>query len=132
MPTKKRSLAVLAIAGLLSAGVLDAHTRTRAQRWTRAPVAVIVIGNPHPTQRVKTLSGVRPGVLDLNVRPRATEVWIDGDRRGTCAAFDGHPSKLTLAPGFHTIRLVTPDGIDVTRDVRVRPGVEVNVGLDLR
>ncbi|MCH7780494.1 MAG: hypothetical protein IH848_06580, partial [Acidobacteria bacterium] len=56
----------------------------------------------------------------------------DGTFRGTCDAFDGFPNKLALAPGMHTIKFVTPDGIEASRDVRVRAGVEVNVGLDLR
>ena len=51
---------------------------------------------------------------------------------GTASAFDGRPDKLALPPGFHTLRLVTPDGLDVARDLRVLAGVEFDVGLDLR
>ena len=36
------------------------------------------------------------------------------------------------AAGLHDIRLVTPDGVSVERQVRVRAGEEINVGIDLR
>ncbi len=131
MRLRNRSLIVVAsgvvVAGLLSAGVADAHSRGRYQRHT----AVVVLGKPKPAPRV-VVNGARYGVLDLNVKPRATEVWINGNFRGTCDAFDGFPNKLPLAPGLYNIRLVTPDGIEAARDVRVRGGVEINVGLDLR
>jgi hypothetical protein len=124
-------LAAGAIAGLLSVSFADAHSRARFHRHGRT-TAVVVIGKPKPTPRVVTVNGAMHGVLDLNVKPKATRVWIDGHLRGTCGAFDGFPNKLTLAPGIHTIKLVTPGGIEATRDVRVRAGVEVNVALDLR
>lgn len=132
LPT--RSLAFLAagaLAGLLSVSLVEAHSRARLHRHGRT-TAVIVVGKPKAAERVITVNGARHGVLDLNVKPRTTRVWIDGKLRGTCSAFDGFPNKLTLAPGMYTIRLVTPDGIEAARDVRVRAGVEINVGLDLR
>ncbi len=94
--------------------------------------AVVVVGKPKPVSRVVVVNGARLGVLDLNVKPKATEVWVNGRLRGTCAEFDGHPDKLTLRPGMHSIRFVTPDGIEAARDIRVRAGREINVGLDLR
>ncbi len=134
MRLQNRSLTVLAvgaIAGLLSASLVEAHPRARFHRHGRT-TAVIVVGKPKPALHVVVVNGARHGVLDLNVKPKATRVWIDGVFRGTCDAFDGFPNKLTLAPGMHTIKFVTPTGIEAARDVRVRPGVEVNVGLDLR
>ena len=124
-------LAAGAIAGLLSASLVDAHSRARFHRHGRT-TAVIVLGKPRPAPRAVVVNGARHGILDLNVKPKATSVWIDGTFRGTCDAFDGFPNKLALAPGMHTIKFVTPDGIEASRDVRVRAGVEVNVGLDLR
>ena len=81
---------------------------------------------------IAVIHGTEPGLLDLNVKPRKTQIWIDGTFRGTCDTFDGRPGKLQLAPGLYRIRLVTPNGIDVQRDLRVRPGIELNVALDLR
>lgn len=134
MRLQDRPLSLLAaglIVGLLSASVVDAHPRARFHRHERT-TAVVVVGKPKPVRHVLVVNGARFGVLDLNVRPKATRVWIDGTLRGTCGAFDGFPNKLTLAPGMHTIKLVTPEGIEAARDVRVRAGVEFNVGLDLR
>ena len=116
---------------LLAGGIVAAHPQTRPHHHARRN-AVIVVGKPRPARRVVVVDGARHGFLDLNVKPRASEVWIDGRFRGSCADFDGFPDKLALNPGMHTIRFVTPDGDDVARDVRVRAGVEVNVGLDLR
>ena len=89
------------------------------------------MGKPRTVQ-VVVINGVAHGTLDMNVKPRSTEVWVDGTFRGTCDAFDGHPNKLHLRPGTHRIKLVTPDGLEVAREIRVRAGVEVNVGIDLR
>ena len=131
MRLQNRSLSILAIVALLSVSLVDAHPRARFHRHGRS-TAVIVIGKTKPAPRVIAVNGARQGVLDLNVKPKATRVWIDGRLRGTCEAFDGFPNKLTLAPGMHNIRLVTPEGHEAARDVRVRAGVEVNVALDLR
>ena len=79
-----------------------------------------------------TVNGHPFGILDMNVKPRATEVWVNGVRRGTCDDFDGHPEKLRLPAGNHRLKLVTPEGDEIARDIRVRAGVELNVGLDLR
>lgn len=129
-----RVLAIFATAGLavlIGSTVVEAHPKRRAHRHAHR-TAVIVVGQPKPAARVVVINGARYGTLDLNVKPRATEVWVDGEFRGTCEAFDGHPDKLVLAPGMHRLKLVTPDGIEVSRDVRVRAGLEFNVGLDLR
>jgi len=134
MRFRNRTLAFLisgTIAALSGANVVDAHGRNRVHRHGRT-TAVIVVGKPRVAARVHAVNGARHGVLDLNVKPRATGVWIDGEFRGPCSAFDGFPNKLTLAPGVHSIKFVTPDGIEATRDVRVRAGIEINVGLDLR
>jgi len=132
MGIPRRLTTLLAIFGLLGAGVAEAHTRLHAPRSPRRPVPVIVLGKPHPAPAVAVIDGTEPGMLDLNVKPRTTEVWVNGTLHGTCDSFDGYPAKLTLSPGLYRIRLVTPDGIDVARDLRVRAGVELNVALDLR
>jgi len=134
MRLQNRSLTVLlggAIAGLLSVSLVEAHPRARFDHHGRT-TAVIVIGKPRPAAHVRVVDGAQHGVLDLNVKPKATQVWIDGTLQGTCEAFDGFPNKLALAPGMYTIRFVTPDGIEAARDLRVHAGVEVDVGLELR
>ena len=89
------------------------------------------MGTPKPVRHAVVINGRRHGVLDMNVTPKETRVYVDGKLRGTCDDFDGYPGKLNLLPGKHDIRLVTPDGVSVERRVSIKAGVEVNVGLDL-
>jgi len=132
----RRTTSVTTVCGallcaLLAAPMAEAHRLGRGHHH-RHRSALIVVGKPRPVKRVAVIDGRPAGVLDLNVEPRATEVWVDGTRRGTCADFDGFPAKLTLTAGLHEIELVTPDGLVVEREVRVVAGREINVGLDLR
>lgn len=114
------------------AGV-SAHTRARPHVHRQAtPRAVVVVSPPRPAKRVVVVDGLAHGALDLNVKPRSSEVWVDGNLRGTADAFDGFPAKLYLRPGVHRLELVTPDGERASREIRVQAGVELNVGLDLR
>ncbi len=128
--TLTRMLAALSLTTMLFPAVA-AHPRAHDHRH-RASTAVIVVGKPKPVRQAVVVNGTAQGVLDLNVKPKETEVWIDGRMRGTVDAFDGHPAKLHLRPGIHEVKLVTPEGIEVSRDLRVRAGVELNIGLDLR
>lgn len=120
----------LVVAALLTPAV-DAHRRA-VRHHHRHATAVIVVGRPTPLRHAVIVNGRPHGVLDMNVKPKATEVWTDGKLRGTCDDFDGYPGKLHLRPGLHRIKLVTPHGVEVAREVHVRAGLEINVGLDLR
>jgi hypothetical protein len=37
-----------------------------------------------------------------------------------------------VRPGVHKLKLVTPDGQVVRREIRVRARTEIDIGLDLR
>ena len=108
----------------------------RAQRHHRVrhhhAKAVIVVGPPRAVRHTVAVHGRPAGVLDLNLKPKATEVWVDGRLRGIADDFDGIPQKLLLAQGPHRLKLITPDGVELARDIRVQAGTEINVGLDLR
>ena len=75
---------------------------------------------------------VGPGlsVVDFNVEPRTTRIWVDGTYRGVCDEFDGYPQKMYLAPGRHHIRLVAPDGRTVERTVELGRGYELNLDIN--
>ncbi len=94
--------------------------------------AVIVVGPARAVRHSVVVYGRPAGVLDFNLKPKATEVWIDGRLRGTADEFDGIPQKLLLAQGPHRLRLVTPGGVEIARVIRVQAGTEINIGLDLR
>jgi hypothetical protein len=93
---------------------------------------VIVTSTPRPVTKVVVVNGRPAAVVDFNVKPRATRIYVDGSYRGTCQEYDGHPQKMYLKPGRHHIRLVTPDGVEVERDVEVAAGYEVNLNLNLK
>jgi len=107
-----------------------AHPRMRHGRHLDS--AVIVIGKPRPVRHAVVVRGRPAGVLDLDVRPKETRVWVDGSLRGTVDDFDGHPRKLHLTAGDHHVKLVTPKGVEVARVVKVVADIELNVGLSLR
>ena len=119
---------------MLATAAADAHRgvyRHRHHRHHEAK-AVIVFGNPQPVQSAVVVHGRPAGILDLNVKPKQTEVWVDGSLLGTVDNFDGRPGKLRLVAGEHRLKLVTPEGVAVARNIRVQAGVEIDVGLDLR
>lgn len=71
----------------------------------------------------------RQGVVDFNVSPPETRIFVDGTYRGTCEEFDGYPQKMYLRPGLHRIRLQAPDGRQLERTVEIGPGYELNLDL---
>ena len=106
------------------------HSHRRTVHVHHRPV--IVFGPARPVRHVVHVHG-RPGaVVDFNVKPKKTAIYVDGTYRGTVDNFDGYPQKMVLAPGVHRIRLVTPDGTDLTQKVRLQAGTEIDVDLDLR
>lgn len=62
------------------------------------------------------------GGLDLKVKPRSTQVWIDGEYAGLARDFDGFPSYLWLGSGSHEVSFYLPGYETVTRGVEVYPG----------
>ena len=123
--------AVLLIAGAAMA-LPSAVAHPRFRHHGDSTSAVIVIGKPRPLRQTVVVRGRPAGVLDLNVKPKDTRVWVDGNLRGKVDEFDGHPRKLHLVAGDHRVKLVTPDGVEVARVVKIEADVEVNVGLELR
>ena len=45
------------------------------------------------------------GAVDLNVRPRRANVFVDGEVKGVARALDGNPDFLWLKEGEHEITL---------------------------
>ena len=114
--SKPSKLVVALVLIGFAATIAEAHRRPRRPHHHRTK-ADIVVGQPTPLRQAVVIDGRPHGVLDLNVKPKATEVWTNGRFRGACSAFDGYPGKLHLPPGVHRIKLVTPDGEEVTRDI---------------
>ena len=62
------------------------------------------------------------GGLDLNVKPKKAEVWVDGHYAGTTADFDGYPSFLWLEEGDHTVAIYKGGYLTWEQEVGVFPG----------
>ncbi|MDX1503795.1 MAG: PEGA domain-containing protein [Thermoanaerobaculia bacterium] len=69
------------------------------------------------------------GGLDLNVRPKKAEVYVDGVLVGTAGRYDGFPGHLWLPSGAHELVFYRPGFRTVSRQVTVPPGALLDVNL---
>jgi len=63
------------------------------------------------------------GALDLNIRPRKAQVYLDGDLIGTADEFDGFPSYLWLDQGTYDVVFYLPGYQTLARQVSIYDGV---------
>ena len=119
----------LALLPALSSEAL-AHRTRKPHRHPRVRAAIIV-GTPVVLAAAVVLKGRPHGAIDFNVRPKDTRVWIDGLLRGQVGKFDGNPDVMYLLPGVHDVALRTPDGVSVSRKVKVVANHEISLKLNL-
>ncbi len=62
------------------------------------------------------------GGLDLNVRPRKAQVYVDGQRLGKAGNFDGYPGYLWLEKGTHELALYKDGYLTVVQELTIIPG----------
>ncbi len=62
------------------------------------------------------------GGLDLNVRPRKAQVYVDGQRLGKAGNFDGFPGYLWLEKGTHQLAIYRDGYLTVVRELTIIPG----------
>lgn len=67
------------------------------------------------------------GALDLNIKPKKAEVYIDGTWVGPVGAFDGYPGYLWLEKGTHDLVVYYEGYVTFHRVVEVRPGVVIKL-----
>ena len=72
------------------------------------------------------------GGLELRIKPRNTQVWIDGDYAGLAKDFDGYPSYLWVNGGSYEVSFYLPGYETVTQGFEVRPGHVGRVKMKLR
>ncbi len=75
---------------------------------------------------------VGQGGLDLNLRPKTTEIYVDGVYVGVADQFDGFPSYLWLDEGVYEVAFYKPGYETVFRQYSIYPGVTINVGDHMR
>ena len=132
----KIALVLLITFAFVAPGFGYVRVRTRRPHRRHGVVVrvhpVIVVGRPRPLRRVVVVAGQPGAVIDFNIKPRSTRIYVDGVLRGTADEFDGFPRKMHLRPGTHRIRLETPDGRTAAERVVLTAGTEIDVRLDLR
>ena len=62
------------------------------------------------------------GGLDLNVRPRKAQVYVDGQKLGKAGNFDGLPGYLWLEKGTHQLAIYKDGYLTVVRELTIIPG----------
>ena len=72
------------------------------------------------------------GAVDLNVRPKNTQVYLNGHYIGVTGDFDGFPRQLWLERGTHELTLLRPGSEPLVRELEIRPGVELDVRHRIR
>ena len=92
------------------------------------PVFPTLYYGPYPQE----YGDVRLGALDLNVKPKKAEVWVDGQLIGPSGKFDGFPGYLWLERGRHELVFYHPGFSTEVREVRVLQGAVVKLNLRLQ
>jgi hypothetical protein len=81
-----------------------------------------------------------PGTVELNVKPKKAEVYVDGESRGQARDFNGKWDVLNVPPGTRTVELRHDDYKTLRLVLDVEPGgyyriseqLEQGTGLDAR
>ncbi len=90
----------------------------------------------HHAQRQERLNpalakAMKIGALDLNVKPRSAEIYIDGTFVGNAHNFDGYPSYLWMDEGEHTVAIYKGGYQTFEETFDVRGGVIEDLKLRL-
>jgi hypothetical protein len=72
------------------------------------------------------------GAVDLNVRPKKAEVYLNGQRIGQAGDFDGFPSELWLEEGSYDLVFYRPGYETLHRRVTIYPGLVIDLDEDMR
>ncbi len=71
------------------------------------------------------------GAVDLKVKPKKAQVWVDGQLAGKAGRFDGFPGYLWLDDGEHQLVLVHEGFETIARTVEVRGGTLVDLQVQM-
>ena len=71
------------------------------------------------------------GALDLNVKPKDTQVWIDGGYVGTTGRLDGTPRYLWLERNSYEVVFYKDGHESVVKRFKVTPGAVIRVNFDM-
>lgn len=71
------------------------------------------------------------GALDINVRPKATEIYLNGHYIGTAGNYDGYPQFLWLEEGEYELIFYRQGYETVRRIYDVRSGLQIDIGFEM-
>ena len=71
------------------------------------------------------------GALDINIKPRKAEVYVNGQPVGNAGQYDGFPSHLWLEEGTYNLVFYEEGYETLARRVNVLPGLTIDVDGDM-
>jgi hypothetical protein len=71
------------------------------------------------------------GALDLNVKPKKTEVYVDGQYVGLVRQYDGFPGHLWLERGVYEISFYKPGFETETRTVKILTNLVLDMQIEM-
>jgi hypothetical protein len=74
---------------------------------------------------------MQPGALDLNVKPKRAEVYVNGEPIGHVGRYDGFPGYLWLEPGRYELIFLLNGYRTARHEFTVRPGLIQDVRFRL-
>ena len=87
----------------------------------------------HQTVMAARLAGQSGlGGLDLSIRPKKADVYLDGEYVGKVRDFDGYPSYLWMKEGTHQLVIYRDGYLTVAQEFSIRPGVISKVKFRLQ
>ena len=92
-------------------------------------------GYGYPAQGGLTLDIAKQaglGAVDLNVKPKKAEVYVDGEYAGLVRNFDGYPAYLWLSEGVHQVVLFHNGRKTEAREFTVRKGEVIDFQLRMQ
>ncbi len=71
------------------------------------------------------------GALDLNVKPKNTQVYLNGNYIGVTGKFDGFPNYLWLKEGTYELTFYNEGYMTVVQEFTIHQGAVIDVKLRL-
>jgi len=75
--------------------------------------------------------GYGMGALDLNVQPKQTEVFVNGQYVGLVKQYDGFPGYLWLESGLYQVAFYRPGYETVFREFEIFTGMVLDVAIEM-
>jgi hypothetical protein len=95
--------------------------------WGGFPIGPVVVR----TYERAGGGGSRVGAISLKVRPKSTEIYVDGQPIGRAGKYDGYPGYLWLDSGSHELVFHKEGFRTFARRFEVRTGMVTEVRVDM-